>query len=382
MFPIITLAGTPYERGTQYGRQAVSQIHRSIATYAMLFAYHCGMEWHTVRNQARAYINLLDTQAPDLLDEMRGIASGSGYALEEIVALNARTELLAGNAGRHTEATTALARNRAHDLPPPVDINECTTLAVLPEITARNETLLGQTWDWIGTQRAACVVLRISQADGPDILTLTEGGMLAKIGLNSAGVGVCLNILRSVHDGASPALPVHVLLRRVLQATDFRQVWEMLRQIRTAAASCITVATATHHAASLELNPVGMGIVEPSEGVLVHTNHCLDSTAQASEAPIEPTSSTIPRYNRAITLLAHQRGQITPALLMGTLADTYDAPLCICRTPDATLPPVEQRETVAAAVLDLKARVMHIAPGRPSEVSFQPVTLQPVTAVS
>lgn len=374
MFPILTLTGPPDERGRHYGTHAAAQIRHSIASYARLFAYRRGVDWATIQAEAQTYVPVLEDAAPDLFAEMCGIAEGAGRALSEIVALNARTELLAGatRAGAHPDYARATAQNRARGVP---DHSECTTVAALPQATARGDTLLAQTWDWNGDQRDACVVLRIQAAGHSDILTLTEAGMLAKIGLNSAGLGVCLNILRSQADGQSPGMPVHVLLRRILQMPGVAEALAEAHRVPAAASSCITVGDSTGQALSLEITPGGIGQIEPQDGVLVHTNHCVAAETRAGECAIDPASSTIPRYNRATELLIPRRGRIDTATLMDVLRDRHGAPNCICRRPDARLHPAERAESVAGIVLDLPARVMHIAPGVPCDVDFTPVGL-------
>ena len=42
--------------------------------------------------------------------------------------------------------------------------------------------------------------------------------MVAKAGLNSAGVGLCLNVLTTDRDGGPGGVPYHVVLRAVLEA--------------------------------------------------------------------------------------------------------------------------------------------------------------------
>jgi isopenicillin-N N-acyltransferase-like protein len=374
LFPQITLSGAPYERGHHYGTQAAPQIRRSIASYALLFAYERGFDWQTAQEQARAYLSVLEAQTPDLLAEMRGIADGSGRHLLEIVALNARTELLGGmSAGQHPACAQATASNRAQGVP---ELTECTTIAALPGSTASGATLLAQTWDWLRSQREACVVLRVQEPGRPDLLTLTEAGIIAKIGLNSAGLGVCLNILRSINDGQRPALPIHVLLRRLLQMSDYQEAVAMVQQTPAAASSCISIAAAGQ-AVSLEMTPDGTAAWEPQNSLLVHTNHCLLESTMVHECAHDPTSSTLPRYERATALMQQQHGRITCETIMDVLRDQQGAPLCICRTADTTLSPMEQRETVAGVVLDLHKKVMHLAPGRPCDVDFVPLALEP-----
>ena len=47
---------------------------------------------------------------------------------------------------------------------------------------------------------------------------ITEPGIIGKIGLNSSGLGVCLNILRI--NKRLDGVPVHIVLRAVLDATN------------------------------------------------------------------------------------------------------------------------------------------------------------------
>src|SRR5262249_39772507 len=93
MFPIIDVAGTPRERGRRYGTLARVRIARSIVNYARLFAW-CGLAWEEVRRRAVGYRDEIRKIAPDLADEIAGIAEGAGASEAEILALNARTEIL------------------------------------------------------------------------------------------------------------------------------------------------------------------------------------------------------------------------------------------------------------------------------------------------
>ena len=75
--------------------------------------------------------------------------------------------------------------------------------------------LLAQNWDWHPDAAASTVVWIVEHEHGW-FATLTEAGMLAKIGLNDAGLGVCLNLLNTTADGGLDGTPVHLLLRRTL----------------------------------------------------------------------------------------------------------------------------------------------------------------------
>jgi isopenicillin-N N-acyltransferase like protein len=390
MFPIINLAGGAYACGRQYGAAVAPLIRHSIASYARLFAYRRGLDWAASCAEALNYRPLLADVAPHLLEEMAGIADGAGLAFAEILALNVRTELMAGVGSGvfHPEHRAALERNRQAGVPQHSDVfspttsnqaaiddGECTTVAALPEATANGATLLAQTWDWSGDQRAACVVLRIQADNQPAILTVTEAGIVAKIGLNSAGVAVSLNLLRSHADGREPGMPVHVLLRLMLEAPSFEAARALASRLPAAGSSCITLAGARGQVLSLELTPTALGVVEAEGGLLAHANHCVDGTAAAGECPLAPISTSRERAGRGWELLQAARGSISVATMQEILRDREGAPRCICRKPDMKLHPVDRGESVLGAVMEVERGVMHIAPGVPCEVEFEAVSL-------
>ncbi|MCF2970625.1 C45 family peptidase [Synechococcus sp. Nb3U1] len=395
MFPILHLHGDPQQRGQQYGSQAAPLIRHSIASYARQFAYRCGLTWQQAQTQAQGSLPRLERHTPHLLEEMQGMATGSGFTFSEILALNLRTEILAGSVSRgsHPDYKAAIAANRRLGVPEhlsegdldPVhsknatpDWGECTTLAALPQATSTRHTYLAQTWDWIGDQRQACVLLRVQSDEHPNYLTLTEAGILAKIGLNQAGLAVALNLLRSQQDGQtqSEGMPVHLLLRLLLQCEDDQQALERVKSFTYTASSCVSVASATGQVISFELSPQGIGLHLAQEGILAHTNHVLDPALQKDEIPPYVGSSTTQRLERAYHLLRQsaQRGSLNEVTLQKILQDRTGAPRCICRHPDPNLPAVDRTESVAAVVMDLTQQILYVAPGLPDQVEFVPIS--------
>lgn len=374
MFPTFTITGTPGDRGWAYGAQAADLIRHSIANYAYLFAYRRGLDWAAVQAAALEYGPIIGAFNAEVLEEVEGIAAGSGHTLGEILALNVRTELLAGTpAGpSHAGYAAAQARNRSAAVP---DHGECTALAVLPSRSATGAPLLAQNWDWTGDQRAACIMLRVRAPGKPALLTLTEAGMVGKIGLNEAGVGVCLNILRSNGDGETPGVPVHVLLRTILESGSVGEARALATSAKTGASSNLLCADTDGQAVSIEVTPAGAGLIEPSNGLLIHTNHCLSPDTCALEKPFDAISSTVPRLNKALALLSDRADAIDRDAVMAVLRDESEGLMSICRSPDRRLAPADQVETVASVVMDLRERRIDVAPDIPSRVAFTPVAL-------
>jgi len=248
-------------------------------------------------------------------------------------------------------------------------------VAVKPGASASGSTLLGQNWDWLGTQRASLVLLRIRETDGSSCLTLTEAGMLAKIGLNDRGFGVCLNILRSTLDGRKPGVPVHPLLRSLLKCGSVEESVAFASALTFGASSNAHCADAAGDAAGLEFSPEGLRVVRGDGGTVCHTNHFLSHEGARSQAALAPSLSTVPRLERANALAGGAKARLGVADLQRILRDETAGLLSICRRPDPGVIAELRLETVASVVMDLGALVMYVAPDVPTLTQYVPVTL-------
>ncbi|KAG1304922.1 hypothetical protein G6F62_015660 [Rhizopus arrhizus] len=72
------------------------------------------------------------------VEEMHGIAAGAGVAFEDIVMINARTEVMAL---ARAQSSTAAADDEADD--------GCTGAILLPERRASGNLILAENWDWL-----------------------------------------------------------------------------------------------------------------------------------------------------------------------------------------------------------------------------------------
>lgn len=366
MFPLIELQGSAFERGRIHGERARARVERSLANYRALFS-HCGIGWsdaQVIGARFRDPIGELDVQ---LLEEIEGIAAGCGRAPNELLALNARTEILPPNFPERANPAWLKRMKGA-------DFGECTAIAVLPSRSATGGALLAQNWDWLGSQREALVILR-SSGEGGSFVTLTEAGMLAKIGMNGHGLGVCLNILRTPSDGLRRGVPVHALLRQLLGCASVAEAERLVMRLSYGASSNIVCVDAAGQAASFELSPAGVGVVRAEDGALCHTNHFLDLAAVGEVVAPPASFSSEPRLARARQLVG-ERPKHGVEELKQMLRDESDGLLSICRKPDPSMPEFARIESVASTVMELARGVMHVAPDVPSRAEFVPIALE------
>ncbi|KAK3076489.1 hypothetical protein LTS18_012871, partial [Coniosporium uncinatum] len=213
----IHCSGTPYEIGLKHGQEAKTPIFRCIEFYAQQFKTSAKLDWPQVQHTALEFEPVIKRKWPAYLEEIRGIAEGSGRALSDILAINVRTEI---TFGLFSDGCTALSWVNDHN------------------------SFLAQNWDWMEQQKANLVMLSIQQAGKPHIKMITEAGLIGKIGLNSSGVGVCLNAIRA--KGMDPTkIPCHLGLRLVLESPSKEEAVRQLEKVGVASSCHMLIADAT-----------------------------------------------------------------------------------------------------------------------------------------
>lgn len=335
----------PGERGTELGERHTAEVTRTIAAYRRLFDARATRPFAVDPWAERAW-ELIETQAPAAAREIRGIADGAGVPVREVAMLNARTELLAV-------------------ADPTGVVDECSSVVALPP---GGRPVAVQTWDWYDAMAEDWLHWTIPHPDGTVVETVTEYGVLGKIGVNSHGVGVLFNMLRHADDALADerglGFPVHLLSRQILDtAHDIDAAVAACQAVKTSASTSLTVVDAAGGAASVELFPDGPGVVRPEDGVLVRTNHFLSAEGRPGclAAGIGPSSEV-----RRSTLLKAFRGTVpTSAEEVVAAMEDHRAVGGVCAHPDRSMDPVLQHATLATVALDVTGRGLTVTAGGP-----------------
>lgn len=358
MFPIIRVSGTPYERGRLYGSQARDRIHRSMTAYAQMYAYLAGMDWAQASAHAQRFIPAIEDFAPSCLDEMAGIADGAGVSMADVVALNARTEIMYAARVRLAMGSPAPA--------------ECSSFATaVPE----GRVVAGQNWDWYTFARDTVVILEALPDDGPAFLTVVEAGLLAKFGVNSDGLAVMTNALACIEDDGDVGVPYHVLLHELLACSSTAEAVARLQGSTRASSANYLLADAGGSVVDIEARPGGPSFLhrmEPDDrGVLWHTNHFAAPDFDTVDYADLVVSTSRTRLDRVTELVEPVADPGDRAFLEAALTDHENAPDSVCRHPDPALPTLEQTMTATSAVVDVTGRRVRLSEGPPCETGFE-----------
>ena len=323
-FPLIDLAGSPRERGRTHGKAAADRLKRGAKMYAeSLLA--SGVDWKELERRAEAMVPAIERFDPAYVEEMRGIGEGAGEPFAAVMLMNARTEMVA--AARRQKA--------AQHFP-----DGCTAALALPEASADGVLLHGQNWDWRAECAETGVVLRIRRDDGPDILTFTEAGGLARSGLNSAGIGLTANALECDRDYQRGAgVPLPFIRRKVLEAAHLAQAVQTIVSTPKPGSNHMAVSYATSdgggEAFGFECAPDETFWLAPDRGLYVHANHWVAESARAKvkDTGLAETPDSIYRDKRVRDQLAPKRGKLTLEDLRAVFFDTWGTPYSVCRPP-------------------------------------------------
>ncbi len=365
----VRVEGTAYQRGRQYGTQAAGRVRDSVQSYEQVFAHLTGWDWPAVRREASRFEAPIGEFRPGYLDEMRGIADGAGLGLADILAINVRTEVMYSAKARHAP----LARRPQIAQP---QIAECSAFARAPAPGQPGGPVLGQNWDWLSHAARTLIVLEARPDDGPDFVTVVEAGLLAKAGLNAAGLGLVTNAMVTDADVGEPGLPYHVLLRAILDCSTVTGALEVLQAGPRSSSANYLVAQAGGAALDIEAAPGDVTRLYPlfpdEDGLLLHTNHFQAPYSQAQRTgPADLGLWAMP--SSAVRLQRLRAGAVKRDLdgFRTLLADHADYPHSICAHPDPADHPLEAGSTIASLLMDTESRRIWLAAGNPCQVPYQ-----------
>jgi isopenicillin-N N-acyltransferase-like protein len=347
-FPFVSVSGKPYERGLQYGRAAIARVRLSASRYGQTLR-NLGYSEASQAALIRSLEQVIGEFQPAYLDEMRGIAEGADVPFEDIVMINARTEVLA-----KARAEMALQAD---------DEDGCTGLLVLPARSSDGQLIHAQNWDWKADCVDTGIVLRVRNDDGPDFLTFVEAGGLARSGLNAAGVSITANYLESERDFMQMGVPLSLLRRRVLEEPVFSNA---LRVIATTPKSCsnnIMLGMAEGFGIDFECAPNEAFPIYPGDDqLIVHANHWVSPVARTKLIDTGCESSPDSYYRDwRVRQLLNAAPKVDREAVKAALFDAFGTPYSVCRPPRPGTRHT-MTATVAMIVMQPVAGEMDVAP--------------------
>ena len=305
-----------------------------------------------LREIAAAHLPALEAYDPALYQELCGIAAGAAIDPALVVILNHYTDL--------------------RDIVPDEAVGD-EGCSILYDRTPEG-AVLAQTWDMHASAIPYALMLNVPATDaGPEAWVLSLTGCVGMAGMNTAGVGVSINNLRSTDARVGVVWPA--LVRRALRAQRVEEARDTILQAPIGSGHHYMVASA-EGAYGIETSGQLRKVIYAGEATpYVHTNHCLDPEVAACSA-VSAASSTQERFSLLSESLA--RSPLTrPADAWIHLGSHEGYPRSVCSNL-ATPQNPHASATCSAISMDLGRRRVYAAEGFIHAVPAQPFPFREV----
>lgn len=366
---VLTIAGSPYELGYVHGKTYANEIGELTEERLRL---SCDPFW-TGGQQAtldevlmlgRACLRHHEAFAPELMEEMRGMADATGLGVNELVIMNGFTDfvdIIANPAVLgHTRTNGAL----------PGEVSDCTAFIVEPSASATGYGYLGQTWDMHSSATPYVLMLDLRPQDSPTLLTFTITGCVGMIGMNEHGVAVGINNLLAAN--GRPGVHWVYVVRKMLAQHTVEDALAILQRAHLSGAHNYLLLGPDATGALRGYNVEHMATrahVTPVASTYAHTNHCLIQEMINVERPRKSVSqeSTLARHDQASHFLAEQIGRITVDTLMALTRYHAGDGLSVC----AHAQPGYDVESSGACIMSSSTRELWAVWGNPCQNAYE-----------
>ncbi|MBI2200840.1 MAG: peptidase C45, partial [Armatimonadetes bacterium] len=213
----IEVSGRPADMGRAIGEAAREEIRGFVEVAVEQVNKSVRVSRRKALEVAASCVPLVESYAPDMLAELRGTSESAGVSLDDLMLLQVRNQLK------------------------PEKETGCSGFSLSPPVNATRRSFLGQNWDNDPALDAFNVVLTRRPRGKPALMNLTQAGLIAYIGLNEAGIGVCLNTLPA--PSRAVGVPHYFTVRGIYEATSLVGAVSAVRRARRAIPANILMST-------------------------------------------------------------------------------------------------------------------------------------------
>ena len=322
------------------------------------------MTFLKAEREAQRYLEHARRAVPQLVEELEGLAEGSGVPFAELLVPNCGEEFTSTEPVEGDHRTLAPG-GRRRGVRPAGD--HCTAVAVV--IGERH--IIGHNMDWYTIDAPNNVLFDVTVPDGTRFLTIAGAPYLPMLAMNSHGIG---NVSNSVYSTDNRVAIPNVFVRRwSIEAASLEEARRRALVEPRARGTNNFFADTSGRLWDVETSATAHAEADHSpRGYMAHTNHY----ALGGMAPYEGSQYGESRIRLATAERALAEGVARgddPIDLVARVLRSHDpAPAeCICGHPSEDDPPVEQGMTVGSMICDLDERRLYACAGPPCENEYQ-----------
>lgn len=347
MFKILEVSGSPYQRGYQHGKEMKEQVSSTLLFNKNKMEKLWQSPWDRIKESIKDYYTYLLIHEPDYIEEMKGISKGAEIPFDDIFAMNCRYEI--SRMGMDRDLCCSL-----------IGVNE------------NNQTIAAENWDWSLAQKKNIVILKIAYENGLKILTVTEAGMIGRLGINNRGLAVLGNTLKTTNVGLG--LPIHCTFRKLLEQEKIEDAKKVLSETKIASSYNFMIAS-YGHIYDFEVDSQSVKCVNEEQPVQYHTNHFTDIDLRKIEAYTKyEDEESIKRYE-SIERQVKTFDSIGKKEIMQILSSHDNHPQGVCTHSKKGVSEDKKWSTLCSVYFDLKTMEILIACGNPCMEPYERIEI-------
>lgn len=327
-FYLLHLSGTPYETGYQHGALLREEVNKGAAPFyadliyggrTMPFSIKIWLlrkylEW-------KVYVPLEKAQPRNILEELKGIADGSGVPYDIIFRANHHT-------GPAMVLTPVLAKDNIEAFQKiGIKVGACSSFAATGRLTANGGIIVGRNTDYGGVSLwpRYQTLLFVKPSEGyAHVKVGTAGVILWNPGMNTEGIVVCPHYM--VYDDVDPsgwsiAAFTDEILRKAKNLKEAEKIFHDMP--RGLSAGYVIVSAKEKDAFAAELSTGSANIRGMEDGRIVMTNMAVSEEKRKIDITVkyQIMEHCPARYRRLMQLIDAHMGAITPAVAAGFMGD-------------------------------------------------------------
>ncbi len=324
--PLIKLSGDSYSRGLQHGQLLKKEITEVFARWKASLRTSVKADPDSLLSEflkATDFEPAANKYTPGIMNELKGIAEGSGQTYQDVFAYQLIDELWV-YLDKHFN------NNKHH----------CSGIGVAA--TAGHPAYIAQNMDLENYDHGSQVLLNLAPYNNePEQFILSSAGLVALNGMNANGIGLCVNTLMELN-ASTNGLPVAFMVRAVLAKQDGAEAISFLQNTPHASGQnyILGVGDSVY---CFEASASQVVRFIPKEGagkIIYHTNHAIvnhdvkewhKSYHDKVMAGEKKGDNSVVRLASLQTRLGKLPENINPELIKSTLRSKDDSKHPVCR---------------------------------------------------
>jgi isopenicillin-N N-acyltransferase-like protein len=228
--------------------------------------------------------------------------------------------------------------------------------------------IVAQNWDNDPALDPLTIVLTRRPTGKPALMTVTQAGLIAYIGVNDAGIGLCLNTLPA--PSRPLGVPHYFTVRGIYEARTLEGAVTAVERAERAIPANIMLST-PQGPADLEVTLDSVHVLRDEQASgLAHTNHCKHPALVEIGRRFPELVQSYARDRRIHELIDFSSSRdLSLERIKHALRDHQDHPRSICRHANDD-PKTGFWQTVFSVIIETDLRRMHISRGTPCEHEY------------